>query len=46
LEHQTCAADPLAAGSDTNDIMVIFEEIDRASGSFGGGQPASPVPGV
>ena len=26
-----------AAGTDPNDIMVFFGEIDRASSSFGGG---------
>jgi hypothetical protein len=31
------------AGIDANDIMVFFMEIDRASGSFGGGQFAPPV---
>jgi phenylpyruvate tautomerase PptA (4-oxalocrotonate tautomerase family) len=31
------------AGTDPNDIMVFFEEIDRANSSFGGGQLASPV---
>jgi len=28
-----------AAGTDPNDVMVFFGEIDRASGSFGGGRP-------
>ncbi len=32
-----------AAGTDSNDIMVFFGEIDRASSSFGGGRPALPV---
>jgi phenylpyruvate tautomerase PptA (4-oxalocrotonate tautomerase family) len=32
-----------AAGTDPNDVMVIFGEIDRASSSFGGGRPALPV---
>ncbi|PXX07344.1 tautomerase family protein [Mycolicibacterium moriokaense] len=32
-----------AAGTDPNDVMVFFGEIDRASSSFGGGRPASPV---
>jgi hypothetical protein len=32
-----------AAGTDPNDVMVFFGEIDRASGSFGGGRPALPV---
>ena len=31
------------AGIDPNDIMVFFLEVDRASGSFGGGQFAPPV---
>ncbi|WP_329453899.1 tautomerase family protein [Streptomyces sp. NBC_01497] len=31
------------AGTDPNDIMVFFGEIDRASSSFGGGRPAMPV---
>jgi phenylpyruvate tautomerase PptA (4-oxalocrotonate tautomerase family) len=31
------------AGTDPNDIMVFFEEIDRASSSFGGGRLAPPV---
>jgi phenylpyruvate tautomerase PptA (4-oxalocrotonate tautomerase family) len=31
------------AGTDPNDIMVFFGEIDRASSSFGGGQLAPPV---
>jgi phenylpyruvate tautomerase PptA (4-oxalocrotonate tautomerase family) len=31
------------AGTDPNDIMVFFGEIDRASSSFGGGQVAQPV---
>jgi hypothetical protein len=31
------------AGIDANDIMVFFMEIDRASGSFGGGRFAPPV---
>ena len=31
------------AGIDPNDIMVFFLETDRTSGSFGGGQFASPV---
>ena len=31
------------AGTDPNDAMVFFEEIDRANGSFGGGQLAVPV---
>jgi phenylpyruvate tautomerase PptA (4-oxalocrotonate tautomerase family) len=30
-------------GIDPNDIMVFFLEIDRASGSFGGGRFAPPV---
>ena len=32
-----------AVGTDPNDLMVFFGEIDRASSSFGGGRPASPV---
>jgi phenylpyruvate tautomerase PptA (4-oxalocrotonate tautomerase family) len=32
-----------AAGSDPNDVMVFFGEIDRASSSFGGGRLAQPV---
>jgi hypothetical protein len=32
-----------AAGTHPNDVMVFFGEIDRASNSFGGGRPASPV---
>jgi phenylpyruvate tautomerase PptA (4-oxalocrotonate tautomerase family) len=32
-----------AAGSDPNDVMVFFGEIDRASSSFGGGRLALPV---
>jgi hypothetical protein len=32
-----------AAGTDPNDVMVFFGEIDRASSSFGGGRPAVPV---
>jgi phenylpyruvate tautomerase PptA (4-oxalocrotonate tautomerase family) len=31
------------AGTDPNDIMVFFEEIDRGNSSFGGGQLAPPV---
>jgi len=31
------------AGTDPNDIMVFFGEIDRASSSFGGGRLAPPV---
>lgn len=31
------------AGTDPNDIMVFFEEIDRGNSSFGGGQPAPLV---
>jgi hypothetical protein len=30
-------------GTDPNDIMVFFGEIDRASSSFGGGRLAPPV---
>ena len=32
-----------AAGTDPNDVMVFFGEIDRASSSFGGGRPAQSV---
>jgi hypothetical protein len=32
-----------AAGTDPNDVMVLFGEIDRASSSFGGGRLAPPV---
>ncbi len=32
-----------AAGTDPNDVMVFFSEIDRPSSSFGGGRPAPPV---
>jgi phenylpyruvate tautomerase PptA (4-oxalocrotonate tautomerase family) len=32
-----------AAGTDPNDVMVFFSEIDRASSSFGGGRTAPPV---
>ena len=32
-----------AAGTDPNDVMVFFGEIDRASSSFSGGRPALPV---
>ncbi|WP_158793951.1 tautomerase family protein [Granulicella sp. L60] len=32
-----------AAGTDPNDIMVFFGEIDRANSSFGGGRTAPPV---
>jgi hypothetical protein len=35
-----------AADTDPNDIMVFFQEIDRANSSFGGGQPAPPVASV
>ena len=31
------------SGTDPNDVMVFFSEIDRASSSFGGGRPAQPV---
>jgi hypothetical protein len=31
------------AGIDPNDIIVFFLEIDRASGSFGGGRRAPPI---
>lgn len=32
-----------AAGTDPNDIMVFFGEVDRASSSFGGGRLAPQV---
>ena len=32
-----------AAGTDPNDVMVFYGEIDRASSSFGGGRTAPPV---
>jgi phenylpyruvate tautomerase PptA (4-oxalocrotonate tautomerase family) len=31
------------AGTDPNDVMVFFGEMDRASSSFGGGRLAPPV---
>jgi hypothetical protein len=31
------------AGTDPNDVMVFFGEIDRATSSFGGGRLAPPV---
>jgi hypothetical protein len=34
------------AGTDPNDIMGFFGEIDRTSSSFGGGRPAPPVASV
>jgi hypothetical protein len=34
------------AGTDPNDVMVFFGEIDRAHSSFGGGQLAPPVASV
>jgi phenylpyruvate tautomerase PptA (4-oxalocrotonate tautomerase family) len=34
------------AGTDPNDVMVFFEEIDRVNSSFGGGQLAPPVASV
>jgi hypothetical protein len=34
------------AGTDPNDIMVFFGEIDRANNSFGGGRLAPPVASV
>ena len=34
------------AGTDPNDILVFFGEIDRASSSFGGGRLAPPVANV
>lgn len=30
-------------GLDSNDLMVLFSEIDRLNSSFGGGRRASPV---
>ena len=33
----------LQAEEGPNAVMVFFGEIDRASGSFGGGRPALPV---
>ena len=35
-----------AAGTDPNDIIVFFGEIDRVSSSFGGGRLAPPVASV
>jgi phenylpyruvate tautomerase PptA (4-oxalocrotonate tautomerase family) len=35
-----------SAGTDSNDIMVFFGDIDRANSSFGGGQLAPPVASV
>ena len=35
-----------AAGTDPNEIIVFFGEIDRAGSSFGGGQLAPPVASV
>jgi phenylpyruvate tautomerase PptA (4-oxalocrotonate tautomerase family) len=32
-----------AAGTDPNDVMVLFGEIDRGNSSFGGGRVALPV---
>jgi phenylpyruvate tautomerase PptA (4-oxalocrotonate tautomerase family) len=32
-----------AAGTDPNDIIVLFGEIDRTNSSFSNGRPASPV---
>jgi phenylpyruvate tautomerase PptA (4-oxalocrotonate tautomerase family) len=32
-----------AAGTDPNDVMVFFGEIDRTNSSFGGGRLALPV---
>jgi phenylpyruvate tautomerase PptA (4-oxalocrotonate tautomerase family) len=32
-----------AAGTDPNDVIVLFSEIDRANSSFAGGRPALPV---
>ena len=34
------------AGTDLNDVMVFFGEIDRANSSFGGGLTAPPVANV
>jgi phenylpyruvate tautomerase PptA (4-oxalocrotonate tautomerase family) len=34
------------AGTDPNDVMVFFEEIDRGSSSFGGGRLAPPVASI
>jgi len=34
------------AGTDPNDTMVFFGDIDRASSSFGGGRLAPPVASV
>jgi hypothetical protein len=34
------------AGTDPNDVMVFFGEIDRANSSFGGGRLAAPVASV
>jgi hypothetical protein len=34
------------AGTDPNDVMVFFGEIDRANSSFGGGRLAPPVASV
>jgi len=34
------------AGTDPNDVMVFFGEIDRVSSSFGGGRLAPPVAAV
>ena len=34
------------AGTDPNDIMVFFGEIDRTNSSFGGGRLAPPVASV
>jgi len=31
------------SGTDPNDVMVFFSEIDRASSSFGGGRAAQPL---
>jgi phenylpyruvate tautomerase PptA (4-oxalocrotonate tautomerase family) len=32
-----------ATGTDPNDVMVFFGEVDRLNSSFGGGRLASPV---
>ena len=32
-----------AAGTDPNDVMVFFGELDRLNSSFSGGRPALPV---
>ncbi len=32
-----------SVGFDSNDLMILFSEIDRLNSSFGGGRRASPV---